>query len=101
VHLPLADGAAALVLFVLRERRTQAALVPMSLFRNLACGAANAAGILMTASIFGAAFSLAPPRRPARIRLRSVLMRNLIVCGPATLPSTPDTKQRHVPGQER
>ena len=59
VYLPLAGGAAALVLFVLWERRTRAPMVPMSLFRNPAFGAANAAGILMTASIFGAAFFFA------------------------------------------
>jgi EmrB/QacA subfamily drug resistance transporter len=59
VYFPLAGGAAALVLFVLWERRTPAPMVPMSLFRNPAFGAANAAGFLMTASIFGAAFFFA------------------------------------------
>jgi EmrB/QacA subfamily drug resistance transporter len=59
VYLPLAGGVAALVLFVLWERQTRAPMVPMSLFRNPAFGAANAAGIAMTASIFGAAFFFA------------------------------------------
>jgi EmrB/QacA subfamily drug resistance transporter len=59
VYLPLGGGLAALVLFVWWERRAQAPMVPMSLFRNPAFGAANAAGILMTASIFGAAFFFA------------------------------------------
>jgi EmrB/QacA subfamily drug resistance transporter len=59
VYVPLIGGVAALVVFVRWELRTQAPMVPMGLFRNPAFGAANVAAILMTASIFGAAFFFA------------------------------------------
>ena len=52
----LACGLALLGGFVLRERRAQAPMLPLGLFRIRAFAAANASGFLMSGAIFSAAF---------------------------------------------
>jgi EmrB/QacA subfamily drug resistance transporter len=52
----LLSGLALLALFVLRERRAAAPMLPLRLFRVRAFTAANATGFLMSGAIFSAAF---------------------------------------------
>jgi len=52
----LACGLALLAGFVLRERRAEAPMLPLGLFRIRAFAAANASGFLMSGAIFSAAF---------------------------------------------
>jgi EmrB/QacA subfamily drug resistance transporter len=52
-------GAALLAAFVVWELRTPMPMLPMGLFTNRVFSAANIAGLLMTGSIFGAAFFFA------------------------------------------
>ena len=59
VYGSLAGGVIALAAFAVCERRVRFPMVPMGLFRNVTFSAANGAGILMSASIFGAAFFFA------------------------------------------
>ncbi|HTJ70200.1 MAG TPA: DHA2 family efflux MFS transporter permease subunit [Actinospica sp.] len=55
----LIGGLALLVVFAVVETRVAAPMLPLRLFRHRAFTAANAAGLLMTAAIFGAAFYFA------------------------------------------
>jgi EmrB/QacA subfamily drug resistance transporter len=59
VYGSLAAGAVALAAFAVWERRVRFPMVPIPLFRNVTFSSSNGAGILMTASIFGAAFFFA------------------------------------------
>src|SRR6185437_2660632 len=52
----LGGGAVLLACFVLWERRADAPMLPLTLFRTRAFTAANATGFLMFGSIFSAAF---------------------------------------------
>ncbi|MEZ0067831.1 EmrB/QacA subfamily drug resistance transporter [Streptacidiphilus sp. MAP12-20] len=55
----LAGGAVLLVAFVAWELRTRTPMLPMPFFRSRAFSAGQAAGFLMTASLFGAVFLMA------------------------------------------
>jgi EmrB/QacA subfamily drug resistance transporter len=59
VVVPLAAGAALLVLFVLWELRTEAPMLPMRFFRNRTFTLANAASLFMYFGMFGSVFLLA------------------------------------------
>lgn len=59
VLLGLGCGAALLIAFVVVERRVKAPMLPLRLFARPGFGSANLSGLLMSASIFGAAFFLA------------------------------------------
>jgi EmrB/QacA subfamily drug resistance transporter len=59
VVVPLAAGAALLVLFVLWELRTDAPMLPMRFFRNRTFALANVSSLFMFFGMFGSVFLLA------------------------------------------
>ena len=62
----LVGGFGLLVTFVVVESRVKSPMLPLRLFRSKAFSAANSAGLLMTASIFGAAFFFAQDLQAGR-----------------------------------
>jgi EmrB/QacA subfamily drug resistance transporter len=62
----LVGGFALLAAFVAVEARAAAPMLPLRLFRNVPFAAANSAGLLMTAGIFGAAFFFAQDLQAGR-----------------------------------
>jgi EmrB/QacA subfamily drug resistance transporter len=59
IALPIIDGVALLVLFVVWELRAPAPMLPMRFFRNRAFSVANAVSLSMSVGMFGAIFLLA------------------------------------------